>query len=92
VLKKTRTLLESNGTRFVVVLWDKNELAKAMLKTLRANQFDVIALSSVFSESDMKNGLLTQGDLHPSPATDKAIAAYLWKQIGEPLTYAKHSQ
>jgi hypothetical protein len=92
VLKRTRTLLESNGTRFVVVLWDQNELAKTMLKTLRANQFDVIALSSVFSESDMKNGLLTQGDLHPSPATDKAIATYLWKQIGEPLTYAKHSQ
>jgi len=92
VLKRTRTLLESNGTRFVVVLWDQNELAKTMLKTLRANQFDVIALSSVFSESDMKNGLLTQGDLHPSPATDKAIAAYLWKQIGKPLTYAKHSR
>ena len=92
VLKRTRTLLESNGTRFVVVLWDQNELAKAMLKTLRANQFDVIALSSVFSGSDLKNGLLTQSDLHPSPATDKAIATYLWKQIGEPLKYAKHSQ
>ena len=92
VLKRTRALLESNGTRFVVVLWDQNELAKIMMKTLKANQFDVVALSSVFPESDMKNGLLTQGDQHPSPATDKAIAAYLWKRIGEPLTYAKHSR
>jgi len=90
VLKRTRALLESNGTRFVVVLWDQNELAKIMMKTLKANQFDVVALSSVFPESDMKNGLLTQGDQHPSPATDKAIAAYLWKRIGEPLTCAKH--
>ena len=92
VLKRTRALLESNGTRFVVVLWDQNELAKIMMKTLRTNQFDVIALSSVFPESDMKNGLLTQGDRHPSPATDKAIAAYLWKRIGEPLAYTKHSR
>lgn len=92
VLKRTRTLLESNGTRFVIVLWDQNELAKAMMKTLRANQFDVVALSSVFPESDLKNGLLTQGDRHPSPATNKAIATYLWEQIGEPLAYAKHSR
>ena len=92
VLKRTRTLLESNGTRFVIVLWDQNELAKTMMKTLRANQFDVIALSSVFPESDLKNGLLTQSDRHPSPATDKAIATYLWEQIGEPLAYAKHSR
>jgi hypothetical protein len=92
VLKRTRTLLESNGTRFVIVLWDQNELAKTMMKTLRANQFDVIALSSVFPESDLENGLLTQGDRHPSPATDKAIATYLWQQIGEPLAYAKHSR
>ena len=92
VLKRTRTLLESNGTRFVIVLWDQNELAKTMMKTLRANQFDVIALSSVFPGSDLENGPLTQDDRHPSPATDKAIATYLWEQIGEPLAYAKHSR
>ena len=92
VLKRTRTLLERNGTRFVIVLWDQNELAKTMMKTLRANQFDVIALSSIFPESDLKNGLLIQLDRHPSPATNKAIATYLWKQVGEPMAYAKHSQ
>jgi hypothetical protein len=47
ILKKSRSLLEENGTRFVIVLWDQNDLAKTMLKALRANQFDVIALSSI---------------------------------------------
>ena len=90
VLKRTRTLLEENGTRFVIVLWDQNELANTIMKTLKANQFDVIALSSIFPESDLKNGLLTQLDRHPSPATNQEIAAYLWKQVGEPLVDAKH--
>jgi hypothetical protein len=92
VLKRTRTLLEQNGTRFVIVLWDQNELANTILKALKANQFDVIAMSSIFPESDLKNGLLTQLDRHPSPATNQEIAAYLWKQVGEPLVDAKHSQ
>ena len=90
VLKRTRTLLEENGTRFVIVLWDQNELANTIMKALKANQFDVIALSSIFPESDLKNGLLTQLDRHPSPATNQAIAAYLWKQVGEPTVDAKH--
>jgi hypothetical protein len=86
VLKKTRSLLAQNGTRFVIVLWDQNELAKAMIKALRANEFDVIALSSIVSESDfLKTHPLIQSDRHPSPATNKAIAAYLWKRVGAPL-------
>jgi len=83
VLKRTRSLLEKNGTRFVIVLWDQNELAKEMLKTLRANGFQVIALSSIVSASDLKKHPLTQPDRHPSPATNKAIATYLWDQVGE---------
>jgi hypothetical protein len=82
VLKRTRSLLEENGTRFVIVLWDQNELAKTMMKTLRANQFDVVALSSVVPESDLRKHPLTQLDRHPSPATNKAIATYLWEQVG----------
>ena len=89
VLKRTRTLLEENGTRFVIVLWDQNELANTIMKALKANQFDVIALSSIFPASDLKNGLLTQLDRHPSPATNHEIAAYLWKQVGEPTVDAK---
>jgi hypothetical protein len=85
VLRRTRTLLEENGTRFVVVLWDHNELAKAMIKTLRANGFEVIALSSIFPDSDLKKHPLTQLDRHPSPATNQAIATYLWEQVGERL-------
>ena len=85
VLKKTRSLLEKNGTRFVIVLWDQNELAKTMLKALRANQFDVIAVSSIFPGSDLKNRPLVQLDRHPSPATNQAIAKYLWQQAGERL-------
>jgi hypothetical protein len=92
VLKRTRTVLEQNGTRFVIVLWDQNDLAKTMMKALRANQFDVIALSSIFPKSDLKNGRLIQLDRHPSPATNEEIAAYLWKQVGEPLEAAKHSR
>jgi len=88
VLRKTRALLEENGTRFVIVLWDQNELAKAMIKTLRANGFEVIALSSIISGSDLKNHPLTQLDRHPSPATNKAIATYLWEQVGERLVTA----
>lgn len=88
VLKRTRTLLGENGSRFVVVLWDQNELGKAIMKSLRANQFDVIALSSIFPESDLTKPPITQLDRHPSPATNKAIARYLWEQIGEPLAVA----
>jgi hypothetical protein len=90
VLKRTRKLLEENGTHFIVVLWDQNELAKTMEKALRANQFDVVALSSVFPESDLKNGLLTQLDRHPSPAANEELATYLWKEVGEPLADTKH--
>jgi hypothetical protein len=89
VLKRTRSLLEENGTRFVIVLWDQNELAKAMIKSLRANGFDVIALSSIVSESDLNKHPLTQLDRHPSPATNKAIATYLWEQVGKRLV-AEH--
>jgi len=89
VLKKTRALMEKNGTRFTIVLWDQNELAKAMVETLRANGFDVIALSSIVSASDLKKHPLTQLDRHPSPATNKAIATYLWKRAGERLV-AEH--
>ena len=90
VLKRTRTLLKQNGTRFVIVLWDQNELAKTILKALQANQFDVIPMSSIFKVSDLKNGLLIQRDLHPSPSTNEEIAAYLWKQVGAPVVDAKH--
>ena len=92
VLKRTRSLLEENGTRFVIVLWDQNDLANMMMKTLRANQFDVVALSSIVPESELTKHPLTQLDRHPSPATNKANATYLWEQIGKPLTYAKHSR
>ena len=54
VLKRTRTLLENSGTRFIIVLWDHNDLARTMMKVLRANRFDVIALSSVLSEEAKK--------------------------------------
>ena len=92
VLKRTRTLLEDHGTRFVIVLWDQNELADTMMKTLRENQFDVIALSSIFPKTDLKNGLLIQLDRHPSPATNKAIARYLWERVGERSVYAERSR
>jgi hypothetical protein len=83
VLKKTRSLLEQNGTRFVIVLWDQNELAKTIMLTLRANQFDVITLSSILPDGDIKAHPLTQADRHPSPATNQAIATYLWEQVGK---------
>ena len=85
VLKRTRSLLEKNGTRFVIVLWDQNELAKTIMKTLRANQFEVIALSAIVPEGERKKRPLTQLDRHPSPATNMAIATYLWKRVGERL-------
>jgi hypothetical protein len=85
VLNRTRSLLEENGTRFVIVLWDRNELAKTMMKTLRANEFEVIALSSIVSEGNLKKEPLTQLDRHPSPATNQAIARYLWEHVGERL-------
>ena len=91
VLKRTRSLLAKNGTRFVVVVWDQNELARAMMNSLRANQFDVIALSSIFPGRDLTKPPITQLDRHPSPATNKAIAKYLWEQVGEPLAEA-HTQ
>jgi hypothetical protein len=82
VLKRTRSLLEESGTRFVIVFWDQNELARVTMKILKAKQFDVIALSSVIPESDLRKHPLTQLDRHPSPETNKAIAMYLWKNVG----------
>lgn len=91
VLKRTRSLLGQGGTRFVVVVWDQNQLGRAMMKSLRANQFDVIALSSIFPDRDLTKPPITQLDRHPSPATNSGIARYLWEQVGEPLAVA-HSQ
>ena len=89
VLRKTRSLLEKNGTRFVIVLWDQNELARAMIRALRANGFDVIPVSSIVPQSDLTIRPVTQLDRHPSPATNKAIATYLWQQVGERLVRAQ---
>jgi hypothetical protein len=83
VLKRTRTLLDKSGTHFIIVLWDQNDLARTMIKALRANRFDVIALSSVVPEEARKGHPLTQLDRHPSPETNKAIAMYLWRNVGE---------
>jgi hypothetical protein len=92
VLKRSRSLLKENGTRFVIVLWDQNDLARITLETLRANQFDVIALSSIIAESDPTGKYpLTLVDGHPTPATNKAIATYLWNQFGKQLVDAAHS-
>jgi hypothetical protein len=85
VLKKTRSLLEESGTRFVIVLWDENELAKSLLMALKANQFDVIAVSSAVAQSDQSKYPLTQLDRHPSPATNKALADYLWEDVAKRL-------
>jgi hypothetical protein len=85
VLKKTRFLLRENGTRFVIVLWDQNQLGKTLLKTLRANGFEVIGLSSIMPEADLNRPPLVQLDGHPAPATNRAIARYLWEQTGEKL-------
>jgi hypothetical protein len=90
VLSRTQSLLKQSGTRLVVVLWDQNELAQTMLKVLRANQFDVIALSSIFPEDDLTTSPITQLDGHPSPATNKAVAKYLWERVGKQLL-ADHS-
>ncbi|MGH7840761.1 MAG: hypothetical protein ACREQT_04500 [Candidatus Binataceae bacterium] len=83
VLKRTRTLLEQRGTRFVIVLWDQNELGNSMVRTLRANHFDVIAVSSIVNEGDQKNHPLTQLDRHPSAAANRAIATYLWHHVAD---------
>jgi hypothetical protein len=90
VLKKTRSLLEGNGTRFVIVLWDQNELARTMMKVLRENQFEVIALSSILPDRDLTKYPIIQLDRHPSPAANKAIAAYLWRQIEVPSVAPAH--
>lgn len=91
VLKKTRSLLAENGTRFVIVLWDQNELAKTMMKALKTNQFDVIALSSIFPDRDLNTQALTQADRHPSPATNQAIATYLWERVGKQFVAERSS-
>jgi hypothetical protein len=85
VLKRTRALLEKSGTRFVIVLWDQNDLARKMMKTLKENRFDVIAVSIVLPDEERKGLPLTQLDRHPSPETNKALATYLWKNVGERL-------
>jgi hypothetical protein len=82
VLERTRTLLAESGTRFLIVLWDQNDLSRTMMRTLRANRFDVIAMSSVVPESERKEHPLIQLDRHPSPETNQAIARYLWSNVG----------
>jgi hypothetical protein len=85
VLKKTRALLAHNGTRFAVVIWDQNQLAKTVMDTLKANQFEVIPVSSIVSQYNLGKHPLIQPDRHPLPATNEAIANYLWKRLGERL-------
>lgn len=85
VLRRTRSLFEKNGTRFVVVLWDRNELGAEILKVLRANHFEVIPLSTIIAETGLEDFALTQADQHPSPAANKAIAGYLWDRVGKPF-------
>jgi hypothetical protein len=62
-----------------------------MTNALRANKFDVVALSSIVSERNLKKHPLMQPDRHPSPAANQAIGAYLWEQVGERLL-AAHSK
>jgi hypothetical protein len=45
-------------TRFVILLWDQKELAKTM-ETLRASQFDVIAVFSVVAKGGMRTQAFT---------------------------------
>jgi hypothetical protein len=92
VLKRTRFLLEESGSRLVIVLWDQNDLAKAIMRTLSANHFEVIEVSAVVAESDLTKPPITQLDRHPSPATNQAIARYLWKMVGAPLAKEQVNQ
>jgi hypothetical protein len=85
VLKRARLLLEEGGTEFVIVLWDQNELARVLLDALRADQFKVITLSSIVPMADQTKNPVTQFDGHPSPAANRVIARYLWKQLGEQI-------
>ena len=85
VLKKARSLLEESGTEFVVVLWDQNDLARVLLEALRAEQFKVIPLSSIVPNADQTKNPVTLSDGHPSPAANKVIAMYLWKQLGQQI-------
>jgi hypothetical protein len=85
ILEKTRALLTRNGTRFVVVIWDQNQLAKAMINTLMANQFEVIPVSTIVSQYNLGKHPLIQPDRHPLPAANEAIANYLWMRVGARL-------
>lgn len=82
VLERTRALLAQDGTRFVVVMWDQNPLAAQLMRALQAHQFEVIAISSIFPSRDLQGAPLVQADHHPTPATNRAIAAYLWEHVG----------
>lgn len=84
VMNRTRDVLRQDGTRFVIVLWDQNELAEQTITALRKNKFDVIAVSSIFAATAGKQRSVIQLDRHPSPETNKAIAMYLWKNVGQP--------
>jgi hypothetical protein len=83
VLKRARSLLEESGTEFVIVLWDQNDLARVLLEALRADQFKVITLSSIAPNADHTKNPVTLSDGHPTPAANKVIATYLWKQLGQ---------
>jgi hypothetical protein len=45
----------------------------------------VLAVSIVLPDEERKGHPLTQLDRHPSPETNKALAMYLWKNVGERL-------
>ena len=91
VLNKSRRLLAANRTHFVIVMWDQNELGKTIVRTLRENRFDVIGISSIIDGAGENNIPLTQLDGHPSAAANKAIASYLWEQVGETIAESHHS-
>jgi hypothetical protein len=82
VMERTRALLNRDGTRFVVVLWDQNPLAAQLMRALGAHHFEVIAVSSIFPGRDLQSAPLVQSDRHPTPASNRAIATYIWEHVG----------
>ena len=85
IMNRARGLLEDHGVRFIVVFWDKGQLAQIIVKKLRENGFEVVRVSEVIPDFESNPGKyqLSPFDDHPSATANQLIADYLWRRYGE---------
>jgi hypothetical protein len=94
IMTHARGLLENKGARFIVIFWDKGQLAQIIVKKLRENGFEVVRVSEIIPDfrSNPTKYQLSPLDDHPSARANRLIADYLWRQYGKAVVAIRSSK